>query len=259
MNAPAERNVLVNDTPCRVWEAGDGPPLAFLAGLGGIPRWTPFLARLAESRRVVAPSLPGHPGGPAYEHLDSHLDWVVAIRELLDTAGAGRADLLGVSVGGALAADVAALWRESVPRLALVAPLGLYDPAEPVTDVWAQRPDALGGLLCHDEARYRALFALPDGADQVEWQVERVRAATAEARLLWPMCDTGLARRLHRITAPTLLVWGEEDRVIAPSYAERFAAAIPGSTTIRTIADAGHLVDVDQPERLAEAVLDFLG
>jgi pimeloyl-ACP methyl ester carboxylesterase len=71
------------------------------------------------------------------------------------------------------------------------------------------------------------------------------------------LCDTRLAGRLHRIDQPTLIVWGRADRVIAPSYADRFAERIAGATTIRYIDDAGHLADIDQPDAVAEAMLAF--
>jgi pimeloyl-ACP methyl ester carboxylesterase len=102
------------------------------------------------------------------------------------------------------------------------------------------------------------VLAPPAGADPIEFQVQQVRALEAAARLLWPFGDRGLAKRLHRISAPTLLVWGSEDRVVPASYAKRFAAGIRGRSRIRSLAHAGHRADFDAPEALAKAVLDFL-
>src|SRR5262249_12227341 len=104
-----EGSVEVNGFPCRVWAKGRGEPVGFPAGLGGLPRWTPFLDRLAERRRVIAPSLPGFPGALGVERLDDLLDWIAATLELLDGAGLAGADLIGASLGGMLAAEVAAL------------------------------------------------------------------------------------------------------------------------------------------------------
>ena len=78
-------------------------------------------------------------------------------------------------------------------------------------------------------------------------------------RLLWPLADTRLERRLHRIRCPTLIVWGAEDKVLSPSYAQRFAAGIAGKTSVKLIPGAGHLADLDAPAAVAEAVLDALG
>jgi pimeloyl-ACP methyl ester carboxylesterase len=253
--------VEVNGRPCRVWEAGRGEPLYYLAGLGGLPKWTPALDRLAARRRVVLPSLPGYPGGLGHDLLDTQFDWVLAAEELLRGAGLApgqAADLMGVSVGGALAAEVAALWPERVRRLVLVAPFGLFEASEPVSDVFALRPKMLPGLLCADPERYAALAERPEGAEEIDWQVMQARAAEAAARMLWPLGETGLARRLRRIVPPTLILWGEQDRVIPPSYARRFAQGIAGPAQVRIIPGAGHLADLDAPGPVSEAILTFL-
>lgn len=258
MSAPASRTVDVAGHACRVWDKGSGSTVGYLAGFGGLPAWTPFLDRLSERHRVIVPSLPGQPGAPAFRNLDSHLDWLVATQELLAAAGLAGADLIGVSVGGALAADVAAVWPDMVRRLVLVAPFGMFDPADPVTDVWAQRPGTAPGVLCDDPAIYTQLWERPEGEDPTEWEIITTRAMEAAARLLWPVGDTRLARRLHRVRQDTLLLWGENDRVVPLSYARRFADAIAGTATIETIAGAGHLADLDQPDAVADRVTAFL-
>jgi pimeloyl-ACP methyl ester carboxylesterase len=254
--AAAERSVEVNGVPCRVWEKGVGEPVGYLAGLGGLPAWTPFLDRLAARRRVVAPSLPGFPGAGGLEKLDDLLDWVTATLDLLEGAGLAGADLIGASVGGMLAAEVAALSPATVKRLALVAPFGLFDAARPTADVFAITPDQLPALLCENPATFAARMAPPAGADAEEWMIVLARAAQAAARLLWPLGERGLAKRLHRISAPTLIVWGAADQVIPPAYAETLAAGIRGPTRTATIAGAGHLVDVDAPDELARTICD---
>jgi pimeloyl-ACP methyl ester carboxylesterase len=256
---PAERAVEVNGRPCRVWEAGQGETLGVLGGLVGFPRWSPFLDALAERRRVVVPSLPGFPGGLGHDVLDDLADHVTATLDLLEAAGLDGADLVGISVGAALVAEVAALSRATVRRLVLVSPLGLFDEREPVTDVWAQRMPDVAKLLASHPERLAAELTPPAGTDPLEWQIVMTRASEAAARLLWPTCDVGLRKRLHRITAPTLLVWGGDDRVVPGSYAKRFADALGGPVTLRTIEGAGHLADVDAPAALAAAIGDFLG
>jgi len=259
VNEPQTLTVDVNGFPCRVWRKGDGPVLGWLAGFGGLPRWTPFLDRLAEKRTVIVPSLPGFPGATGHTVLDSHLDWLVAVRQLLAKAGLDGADLGGASVGGSFAAEMAAIFPATVKRLVLLAPFGLFDDREPPTDPWAQRGDAVAALMCADPENWKKLVAPPEGANSVEWPIEMTRAAEAAARAFWPLGNTQLAKRLPLIEAPTLIVWGERDRVQPPSYSGTFASGIKGKTAIRTVPEAGHLADLDQPEAVARAILDWLG
>src|SRR5271154_5440872 len=134
MSEPQAFSVDINGFPARVWQKGEGPKLGFLAGFGGLPKWVPFLDALARERTVIVPSLPGFPGGErGHTVLDSHLDWVLAAHLLIGKAGLDGADLAGSSVGGSLAAEIAAIWPHQVRRLALIAPFGLFDEQDPAT------------------------------------------------------------------------------------------------------------------------------
>jgi pimeloyl-ACP methyl ester carboxylesterase len=256
VSAPETLSVEVNGFLSRVWRKGEGPKLGFLAGFGGLPRWIPFLDALARERTVIVPSLPGFPGGDrGHTVLDNHLDWLLAIRQLLQKAGLERADLAASSVGASFAAEVAAIWPSAVRRLALIAPWGLFDETDPMTDPWAQRPPEVPALFCADPERWNELKAEPEGANSPEWPIEQTRANEAAARAFWPLGNTRLEKRLALIEAPTLLIWGEGDRIVPRSYAERFAAAIAGRTEITAIAGAGHLAELDKPDEAAAAIL----
>ena len=254
----AVRTVAVNGQPCRVWEKGQGAPLVFLPGIGGLPKWTPFLDRLASARRVIAPSLPGFPGGVGHDALDTHFDWLLATHDLLYGAAGVGGDVMAVSVAGALAADCAGVWPGLIGKLVLLAPFGLFDPAEPAADVWAQRPGHLPALLCRDQQTYKAFIEQPLAADPIEWKVEQMRALEAAARFLFPTGNTGLGARLSRIRNPVLLLRGSADRVIPASYLARMAKGITGPVMQREVAGAGHLADLDAPEESAAMVLEFL-
>ena len=259
MTEPETLTIEVNGFPTRIWRKGSGPKLGFLAGFGGLPRWVPFLDELAKSRTVIAPSLPGFPGGDrGHTVLDSHLDWLLAVREILDQARLSGADLAGSSVGASLAAEVAALWPASVGKLALIAPFGLFDENNPPTDPWAQRGDAVPGLMCADPDIWTALKSPPEGANSVEWPIEQVRANEAAARIFWPLGNTRIEKRLRLIKAPTLLLWGEQDKIMPRTYAEAFAKGIAGATTTRIVAGAGHLAELDKPVEVAREILGFL-
>lgn len=242
----------------RVWQKGEGDPLGFLGGLRGLPRWPAFLDRLAESRRVIAPSLPGFPGADGHRELDDLPDWLAGTLDLLEASGLDGADLVGASVGGALLAEVAAFSRASVRRLVLIAPLGLFDASEPVADLFALRKSEVAALLSSRPETFEAFLATPEGADEIEWQIVLARAQEAAARLLWPTGDVGLSKRLHRIQAPTLLLVGSEDRVLPASYAKRFADGLGGLVQMLRIEGAGHVLELDAPDAAAEATLAFL-
>ncbi|MCZ6896045.1 MAG: alpha/beta fold hydrolase [Gammaproteobacteria bacterium] len=250
--------VRVNGHDSRVWRKGAGEPLGFLPGIGGLPKWTAFLDRMAEQRTVIAPSLPGFPGAAGHDELDTIFDWLLATRDVLLAAGLEGADLMAVSVSGALAADAAGVWPGLVRRLVLLAPFGLFDAVDPSADIWAQRPGHLSDLMCADREIYKAFIEQPDDADPMEWKVEQMRALAAHARYLFPNGNTGLAKRLGRIECPVLLLRGSEDRVMPASYLDRFARGVPGGATIDEIAGAGHLAELDQPDTVAERVLAFL-
>lgn len=249
--------VTVNGARHRVWEKGSGKPLGFLAGIGGRPKWLPLFDRLAQHYRVIVPALPGFPGAePGHLLLDDNSDWICATLDLLEQSGLGGADMIGACLGGSLLVDIAAHSPHSVGRLALIAPFGLYLDAQPLPDFFAQTFSQQKKLLCHREHAFEEAFAPPENeADVEEWEVLRYRGMEAAARYLWPFGDRGLAKRLHRVTHDTLLIWGKDDKIIPPDYAAAFANGISGATQTLLIDNAGHLADIDQTDAVAEALL----
>ena len=260
VSAPLERQVQVAGDICRIWEKGEGEPLGVLPGLGGFPRWTPFLDALAEERRVIVPSLPGFPGSAdQHRRLDGHLDWIAATLDLLEAADLAGSDLVAASVGGMLAADVTALAPGFVRRLVLAASYGLYDDAEPGENAFAQLPDDVVRVQTEAPENYRAIFDPPaDPEESAEWQLRQYRAAEAAARIVWPFGERGLAKRLHRIRVPVLLLWGAEDRIVPPAYAKRFASGLAGPVETKILPGAGHQLWIDRPAEAATAIREFL-
>jgi pimeloyl-ACP methyl ester carboxylesterase len=260
---PRESFVTIAGCRCRVWEKGEGAPLGFLPGLRGLPRWTPFLDRLAERRHVVALSPPGFSGSEAGHHdLDDVADWVAMTLDLLEATGVAGSDLVGASVGGMLAAEAAAFSNATVRKLVLISSFGLYDDAAPPAMFFANTPPQQDALLVSNAEALQALVAAPPGAsdaERLEWEMEAFRVNEATARLVWPMGDHGLRKRLHRIRSRALVIWGAEDKLFPTSYASRFAEGISGPTRTRIVKGAGHLAWLDKPEEIAGAVLRFVG
>ena len=258
MTAPAERYVDTRLGKTRVWEAGTGSLLGYFAGYGGLVQWLPLLETLGDKCSVKAPSLPGFPGGPTSEDLDGHLDWLIAAHDSYTNSGLQAGCLIGASVGGAIAADIAAIWPDAVSKLVLLAPFGLFDENQPVADIFAQEPSMGLTKISNKPEQLEEWLAPPDGANAEDWAIFQLRAKVAAADILWPLGDTGLSKRLAKINCPTLIIWGEYDQIIPSAYAEGFARGISGPTHIQIIKDAGHTVEFDQPEQVAEVILEFL-
>lgn len=259
---PTSRRITVSGSECQVLEKGIGPTTVFWAGLGGTPRWTEFHDLLAAERRLQVVSLPGQQGSErGHERLVGPLDWVAMALDVLDAVAGEPVDLIASSISGLLAGEVAALCQPAIRKLVLIGSYGLYDDADPTRNVFAEAPPTCPGFLIQDADAYKAAYGPPIGAKDAEtdeFLVTAYRADEVMARLSWPFGDLKLARRLHRIVAPTLLLWGAEDRLVPPSYARRFAGGIAGQTQIKIVPEAGHLVHMDAPAQSASIITKFL-
>jgi pimeloyl-ACP methyl ester carboxylesterase len=243
--------------------AGRGPALIYLHGPWGLNPDRAFIARLAGAHTVYAPRHPGTtPGDPNGVHaFNDWLDLLVYYGELLDRLQLkGPVAFAGHSFGGLVAAELAAMLPKSVGKLALIAPVGLWRDDLPVKN-W---------MVLSDTERRPSLFADPNGAAaqqffaapsdpdaRVDVLASFVWAQACTGKFVWPVPDRGLKHRIHRIAAPTLIVWGDSDRIIAPDYAKEFAERIAGAR-VQMITKAGHLPQLEQSEAVAKAVVGFL-
>ena len=242
--------------------AGTGAPLVYLHGPWGLPPDRDFVARLAETHTVYAPKHPGTSRGntDAVHKLDTWLDLIVYYGELFDRLGLKSPIVVGHSFGALVAAEIAATMPAAVSKLVLIDPIGLWRDEAPVRN-WMLLPEA---------ERKTALFADPDGAgakrffavpteasERVEALAGLVWAQACTGKFVWPIPDRGLNKHIHRIAAPTLIVWGAADAIVPPAYAKDFAAAIKGAKMI-TIAGAGHLPHLEKTAETICAMQEFL-
>lgn len=241
-----------------VLRGGEGPPLLFLHAAGGAGAWHPIHEHLARHFEVIAPDHPGFGATDDLEQVDDITDLVFHYRDLCAALGLARAHVVGASFGGWIAAELAVHVPALVDRLALIAPAGLRIPEAPVTDLFFLTPDKLPAILFKDPACAAAAALFPAEPD-VEVIVAIYREMSALARFAWApfMSDPKLERRLRHVTAPTLVVSPEEDRLIPLAHAARYAERIAGARRIE-IADAGHAVHLERPEQTAGAVIEFL-
>lgn len=258
-------------TKVRVYEGGSGPAVLFLPGASGLFPNDPFLAALAAHHRVAAPLLPGYEDSEGAENLRTMQDVALWVFDVLDALGLERPAVVGHSLGGMIAAEMAALCPREIENLVLVASLGLWLDAHPIPDLFATLPFELPALLFHDAAQGARLLtgALSEGgADDMaalaqrfedpaflqEFLIQNARRLGMAGKLLFPIPDRGIAERLYRVRAKTTLVWGDADRFTAPAYAEAWKRLLPAAQLVR-IPDAGHMVPYEKPE----AVLAVIG
>jgi pimeloyl-ACP methyl ester carboxylesterase len=245
-------------TAVRVWEAGSGTPLLYLHGFEAHPGEAPFLARLAESRRVIAPEHPGYGESGGAEEVDDILAMVLHYRQLIDQAGVGPIDVIGHSLGGMFAAELAAICPQVVRRLVLVSPFGLWLDEAQIADPFRLGEEGLAALTWADPARRAKPATNGTGPSAIDTALARATNLAMATRFLWPIPDRGLDRRIGLIQAPTLVIAGDGDRLIPPVYAQTFATRIPGAKA-QLIPDAGHYPMSEQPEASLAAVGSFLG
>jgi pimeloyl-ACP methyl ester carboxylesterase len=244
-----------------VVEAGRGTPLVFLHGAGGLFPDNPFLDQLAQRYHVFAPELPGYGESSGEELLEDMLDFALHGWDVVTALGLERPHLIGHSMGGMIAAEMACLAPRDLAKLVLVGAAGLWLDAHPIPDIFSFLPHEFAELLFHDRGAGEAL--LTGGLDLrnpdalMQFYIANTKRLSMAGKILFPIPNRRLAKRLYRLTAPTLLVWGRSDRLIPPVYAERFQALIP-QAELALIDAAGHMLPYEQPEAFVSAVTRFL-
>jgi pimeloyl-ACP methyl ester carboxylesterase len=248
----------VHGTELEIVRRGAGRPIVLLHGFQTIDSEAPFLALLARHGEIVAPSSPGFGHSPRPKDFDTVYDLVHLYLELLETLPGGKVTLVGFSFGGWLAAEVATACSHRLEKLVLVDPLGIKvsDRETPdILDIFNRSPDEVQRASWHD----------PDGFAP-DFNAMSDKALTAYARNREALCvyawhpymyNPQLPRWLGRIKVPTLLLWGESDRIVTPDYGRAYSRLISGSR-FELITAAGHHPEIEQPEVFVERVSRFL-
>jgi pimeloyl-ACP methyl ester carboxylesterase len=224
----------------------------YLFGIYGHPELSPAMQAVADAGyNVVVPSIMGYNGKPGFIAPAEYLDWYTIYWDAIDALGIdGPCHVVGASVGGMMAAELAILRPEFVRSVALLSPFGIFDASNPGHDFYSEvspkRPPYLFAKGVPDAFSNRFAELGP-----TEAPISRYLADGAAANMLWPFGERGLGKRLHRITQPRLTMWGDQDLLSPVGLAEKWGGA-------HIVAGAGHLMEWDAPEEVGGALLDFL-
>lgn len=261
---PIERTVSTWDDriALRFDVIGSGPPLVYLHPAGGLV-WDPFLEQLSADHTIYAPYFPGTAPGDTFavHQVDDIFDVVLAYESALRALDLVGAPVIGQSFGGMLAAELASVFPSLFSRIVLLDPAGLWSKEHPWNlDFMFASPDQLPGLLFEDPdgEGARSMFPVPSSPEEaITGAVAAIWTLGCVAKFLWPIPDRGLSKRLHRITAPTLIMWGAKDRLIPVAYAHEYGRRIANST-VEIVPDCGHIPQVEKTETTLASVTSFL-
>jgi pimeloyl-ACP methyl ester carboxylesterase len=254
--APTEDYLQFPGGKVHVLRGGAGAPLVFLHAAGGAATWHPFLQLLAGRFEVIAPDHPGFGGSDELSEVEAIDDLVYHYLDVFARLGLDRPHVVGGSFGGWIGAELAVAAPHVVGSLTLLGAVGLRLPAHPVTDLFLLTPDQLVDVLFQDPAKAAAVFPAEPDVDMI---LAAYRDLTALARFCWVpfMANPKLERRLHRITAPTQVVWAGQDKLVPIAHGHRYAELIPDAR-LTVVPDCGHAMYFERPTEFAEITSTFL-
>jgi pimeloyl-ACP methyl ester carboxylesterase len=240
-----------------VADYGSGQPFLLLHGGAGPQSVTGFAEKFAAARqvRVLAPTHPGFGGTARPEALDSVPGLAALYRGLLDQLGLNNVTVIGNSIGGWIAAELALLHSPRVARLVLVDAAGLQVDADPVADFFSLTLDQVADLSYYNPDGFRIDVSTFSDAQKAVFAGNRAALLTYGGAA---MTDPTLRDRLSGITLPTLVVWGAADRMVPVAHGHAYADGIPGAR-LEIIPDAGHLPQLETPDKLVKLIREFAG
>lgn len=253
----------------QVRHGGDGQHLVYLHSATGEGEGMEFLTELADNVEVFAPMFPGFGDSEGIDRIDDIEDAAFHLLDVFDCLHLERPTVVGLSLGGWLALEVATRWPERVGRLVLINPVGLYIEGAEIKDIFGRSPGEMADDLFADQHHpiaqmMHAMDAMRnDMAITSEIPFDMVKplyqTMAATARLGWDpyLHDPKLRGRLWRITAPTLVVRGEKDGLVPAAHAEAYAAEIPNAR-LEVVPNTAHLVPLEDPGELTNMVLSHI-
>jgi pimeloyl-ACP methyl ester carboxylesterase len=249
--------MIVDSTPLTLSDVGTGRPVLLLHGGGGPGSVAPFAPLLAErlGARVLTPTHPGFAGTDRPDDVTTVRQLAQVYARLLDALDLDDVTVVGNSIGGWVAQELALLGSPRVGRVVLVDSVGVEVAGHPVADFFALTFPELAQLSYHAPGRF-----VIDPASMTD-EARAVLAANRAALGVYAgagMTDPTLLARLRGVEVPTLVVWGEDDRIADPGYGRALADAIPGAT-FQVLARTGHLPQLETPELLAGVLARFVG
>jgi pimeloyl-ACP methyl ester carboxylesterase len=238
-----------------VSERGEGPPFLLLHGGGGPLTVSGFADLLAtQPARVITPTHPGFAGTPRPDQLNSVRGLAKLYVALLEEMELRDVTIVGNSIGGWIAAEMALLESARASRFVLVDAVGIEVPGNPVVDFFSLTPRQVAEHSYHDPDKF--------GIDPTKLPPEALQAMAGNRATLTvyagaSMNDPSLAGRLHSVKKPLLVLWGDADRIANPDYGRVFAAAVPGAK-FELLEKTGHLPQIETPQQLADAIREFV-
>jgi pimeloyl-ACP methyl ester carboxylesterase len=245
----------IGPVPITIDDRGEGGPFLLLHGGGGAQTVAGFaeLLSTAEPARVITPTHPGFGGTPRPEELHTVGGIAAVYAALLDQLDLRDVTLIGNSMGGWIAAELALLAPQRLRSAIIVDAVGIEVPGHPIADFYSLTMDQVAQYSYHDPVKFRIDPATLPPAAQAAMAGNR---ATLAVYCGTSMIDPTLEGRLAGMTVPTLLLWGDSDRIADPDYGRAFAAAIPGAQ-FQVLPDTGHLPQLETPDQFRRAVWAF--
>lgn len=256
MASTSKQEWIVNGVPTRVLSAGEGPAIIFIHGTGGSGKvWFNQMRRFEPQFRVIAPDLPGYGRTPLPDVIRSIDDYPAFVLALMDALGLAKAVLVGNSMGGRVSLQLALDHAERVSGLVLLNSSGLKLPGIPTVNVREMAPEEFASRLFYrtpEHASSRAALA-----ERFVDTPEQQQARQTMLRLTAGPLRQDMQDRLSQVQAPTLVIWGEGDRIIPQAYGEALASGIPNAKLV-VIPRAGHVPMIERPGAVNEAMAPFL-